>query len=102
MHCRRMAEVVVLSRFESSKPILVPVDFEDASLAALDTALELARKLEGRLILLHVRPLPIAAYPYPGISPYMFPALDTELEAAAKRSLDDLGERYGIADRMLR
>lgn len=46
----------------STKHILVPSDFQSASAAALELAVELAQKLDAKLTLLHVWELPI--YPY--------------------------------------
>jgi nucleotide-binding universal stress UspA family protein len=86
----------------NGKPILVPVDFEEASTAALETAVDLSRKLDGYIVLLHVRPLAVGSYAYPGVAPYLIPTLNDELDAAARRSLDDLAEKYGITQRMLR
>src|SRR5262249_13141973 len=86
----------------SGKAILVPVDFEDASIRALEIAVELARKLDGHIVPLHVRPLAPASYGYPGVAPYLIPALNDELDAAARRSIEQLGARYGIEERILR
>jgi nucleotide-binding universal stress UspA family protein len=46
----------------ATKHILVPSDFQAASAAALELAVELADKLDAKLTLLHVWELPI--YPY--------------------------------------
>jgi nucleotide-binding universal stress UspA family protein len=45
------------------RKILVPTDFSDSSNAALELALELARRFDGSVTLLHVYQLP--AYPVP-------------------------------------
>jgi nucleotide-binding universal stress UspA family protein len=39
------------------KTILCPIDFDENSLAALDKAIEIARHLGGKVILIHVLPL---------------------------------------------
>ncbi|MBS2018864.1 MAG: universal stress protein [Deltaproteobacteria bacterium] len=62
--------------------ILVPTDFGDASARARDIALELARRFDARVTLLHVWTVPNAAYAE-GLS---WPTED--LEAAAQRALD--------------
>jgi nucleotide-binding universal stress UspA family protein len=48
---------------EPIKTILVPVDFDGPSEAALDTALRFARNLEAKVILLHVEPFKLADVP---------------------------------------
>lgn len=62
--------------------ILVPTDFGDASTRAREIALELARRFDARVTLLHVWAVPSAAYAE-GLA---WPTED--LEAAAQRALD--------------
>lgn len=42
------------------KTILCPVDFDENSLGALDKAIEIARRLGSRIILIHILPLILA------------------------------------------
>ncbi len=62
--------------------ILVPTDFGDASQRARDIALELARRFDARVTLLHVWMVPSPVYGE-GLS---WPTAD--LEAASRRALD--------------
>jgi nucleotide-binding universal stress UspA family protein len=72
----------------SKKTILVPIDFEDASLAALALARDLAGRLGTEVVLLHVYSIPIVVYP--GFEPIMAPGLPEEIASAARRALDEL------------
>src|SRR5688572_8250317 len=66
--------------------LLVAVDFEDASLQALNLAVDLARRLTWEIALIHVYQLPV--YTYPGLEPAAVPPLYLEVPAAAKRALE--------------
>jgi universal stress protein A len=61
--------------------ILVPVDFSPLSDAAFEYALGLARKLDARLILLHVFQVPAFAYPDASIPLPAQTLLDAEHQA---------------------
>jgi nucleotide-binding universal stress UspA family protein len=78
---------------EDSKTILVPIDFEDASLEALATARELARQLGLEVVLLHTYSIPVIVYP--GFDPLLAPGLPEELAATAKKALDKLAAEQG-------
>ncbi len=68
-----------------AKNILVPVDFSDCSLRALDYAYELARKLDAKIQLLHcVGPLS------PEVSLALTPSMIDTLQAGAVQALDKL------------
>jgi nucleotide-binding universal stress UspA family protein len=82
--------------------ILVPVDFQETSKRALEVALGLATKLDARVVLLHVHPLAMYSYAYPGIAPPLMPQLGDELMTHARRSLDLLASQSRIEDRILR
>lgn len=84
----------------SSKTILVPIDFQDASLAALAVARDLAKQLELEVVLLHVYTLPI--FVYPGFDPIVAPGLPEEMAAAAKGALDRLAATSGRLRSLLR
>ncbi len=47
----------------SIKKILVPTDFSQPSEAALQTAIELAKKFGASIVLLHAYQVPVYAYP---------------------------------------
>jgi nucleotide-binding universal stress UspA family protein len=73
--------------------ILVPIDFEAASMKALTTAKELSARLGGEVVLVHAYQLPV--YTYPGIEPTLLPGFHGEVTAAAQRALDELCRREG-------
>ena len=75
---------------QSFKKILVPVDFDGASSAALRFAVELADRDGAELTLLHVWELPAYAYPVVEASPA---DVFTPLRAAARVHLDELVAR---------
>jgi nucleotide-binding universal stress UspA family protein len=86
-----------MSTFER---ILVPTDFSPPSDHALEVAINLARKLGARLVLLHVWSMPYTAYSE-GLNWPM-----DEMERAAKKELDDLHAEtvkvYPATDAILR
>lgn len=75
------------------KTILVPIDFQDASLAALATARELAEKLGLEVVLLHVYAIPVVVYP--GFDPIVAPGLPDEIAATAKAAVERLAAENG-------
>jgi nucleotide-binding universal stress UspA family protein len=83
--------------------ILVPTDFGDCANQALEIAIDLAKKLDAKLTLLHVCELPVSAYAMYAQGLY-FPMDD--LEKAAKKALDEaaaqLKKRMPTADAVLR
>jgi len=93
---RVLTEVIM----QGSKTILVPVDFQDASLAALAMARELARPLGLEVVLVHAYAIPVAVYP--GFDPIMAPGLADEIGAAAKTALDKLAAEQGGLRTILR
>jgi len=74
--------------------ILVPIDFEEASMKALAMAKDLASRLGGEVLLVHVYQLPI--YTYPGLEPTLMPGFHGEVTAAAQRAISDLATREGV------
>ena len=78
---------------ESSKIILVPIDFEEASLSALAKARELAGRLGLEVMLLHTYTIPVAIYP--GFEPIMAPDLSDQIVVAARSSLEALATEQG-------
>lgn len=67
--------------------ILLPTDFSDTSRQATAYALELSRRLDAQLHLLHVVPSPVTAMPSPGaplpssVSAEMYQTAETQLKA---------------------
>ena len=67
------------------KHLLVPIDFGEPSHCALEAAIELAHRFDGRLTLVHVYEIP--AYVYSGMT-YATADLFAPIEEAARESLD--------------
>lgn len=80
--------------------ILVPIDFQDASLDALATAKELAGRLGLEVVLLHTYTIPVAVYP--GFDPIVAPGLPEEITAAASGALEKLAAAEGGLRAILR
>jgi len=79
------------------KRILCPIDFSDASRAALETACELARRFDAKLALFHAYPVP--GYTFPDGSFVASTKMLEELADQAKRHLDEwkgLAEATGV------
>jgi nucleotide-binding universal stress UspA family protein len=85
---------------EGAQVILVPVDFEPASMKALNLAKDLAGKMGAEVVLLHVYQLPV--YTYPGLEPTLLPGFHAEVSAAAARALEQLSARTGGLRALLR
>jgi nucleotide-binding universal stress UspA family protein len=85
---------------ENSKIVLVPLDFEDASLNALAKARDLADRLGLEVMLLHTYTIPLAIYP--GFDPIMAPDLTAQIAKAAKSSLETLAAEQGGLRSLLR
>ncbi len=78
---------------ENLKIILVPIDFEEASLNALAKARELAGRLGLEVMLIHTYTIPLAIYP--GFEPIVAPDLSAQIAAAARSSLETLAAEQG-------
>jgi len=75
----------------SFRRILVPIDFSDHSDRALETARELAKAFEAKLLLLHCYQVsPGAVSPYGIVLPESF---DREVREAAARRLEEWREK---------
>jgi nucleotide-binding universal stress UspA family protein len=72
------------------RTILVPYDFSDHSKKALAAAVDLGRRFDSNLHLLHVVTPPIVAYPTMGTAAAPPPNLLMEVREAAERSLNDV------------
>lgn len=83
-----------------SDVILVAVDFEEGSEAALRKAETLARDLGASLALVHVARIPF--YVYPDLDPKLAANLRDEIAVAAKKSLIRLSEQVGAKRWVLR
>jgi nucleotide-binding universal stress UspA family protein len=69
------------------KRICCPIDFSDASRAALEVAADLARRFGARLVLLHAYPIP--GYTFPDGSVVASPKMMQELADQAERHLEE-------------
>ncbi|WP_433934060.1 universal stress protein [Sorangium cellulosum] len=85
---------------EGANVILVPVDFEEASLKAIELAKDLGAKLGREVVLLHVYQLPV--YTYPGLEPALMPGFHAEVSAAASRAIQQLAAQTGGLRAILR
>lgn len=85
---------------EASQTILVPIDFQDASLDALAFARDLGGRLGLEIVLLHAYAIPVVVYP--GFDPIIAPGLPDEIAAAAKSALEKLAAENGGLRTILR
>ncbi|HET7824788.1 MAG TPA: universal stress protein [Anaeromyxobacter sp.] len=69
------------------KRICCPIDFSDASRAAMEVAADLARRNEASLVLLHAYPMP--GYTFPDGSVVASPRMMQELADQAQKHLDE-------------
>jgi nucleotide-binding universal stress UspA family protein len=69
------------------KRICCPIDFSDASRAAMEVAADLARRNAGTLLLLHAYPIP--GYTFPDGSVVASPSMMQELAEGAQRHLEE-------------
>ena len=83
----------------SKKTILVPIDFQEASLEALSLGRELGARLGMEIVLLHVFSIPVVVYP--GFEPVMAPGLPEEIAGAARQALEQLARSAGGLKTML-
>jgi len=80
--------------------ILVAVDFEEASMEALNVAEALAKGLGTEVALVHVYQIP--TYTYPGLDPAPTAPFYPEIVAAAQNALDQLAKSHGVTRSFLR
>jgi nucleotide-binding universal stress UspA family protein len=80
--------------------LVVPVDFEKASLKALEVAKDLAARLGAEVVLIHVYQVPL--FTYPGLEPSLLPTFTVEIASAAKRALEKLATSSGGLRAVLR
>jgi len=69
------------------KRICCPIDFSDASRAAMEIAADLARRFGAELVLLHAYPIP--GYTFPDGSVVASPKMMQELADQAQRHLEE-------------
>jgi nucleotide-binding universal stress UspA family protein len=69
------------------KRICCPIDFSDASRAAMEVAADLARRFDADLVLLHAYPVP--GYTFPDGSVVASPKMLQDLADGAERHLDE-------------
>ncbi|MDI1450714.1 universal stress protein [Polyangium sp. 6x1] len=79
----------------ANEKLLVPIDFEAASVKALALAKDLAARLGYQVVLVHAYQLPV--YTYPGLEPTLLPGFHTEVMAAAQRAVDQLAQQEGVS-----
>jgi nucleotide-binding universal stress UspA family protein len=81
------------------KRILCPIDFSDASRAAMETAADLAKRQGGRLTLFHAYPVP--GYTFPDGSFVASSKMLEELAEAARNHLEEwrrIATSLGLAE----
>ena len=83
-----------------SNLFLVPIDFEPASLKALGIAKDLASRMGGEVVVVHVYQLPV--YTYPGLEPSLMPGFHAEVTSAAERAVGSLAQSEGNLRAVLR
>ncbi len=83
-----------------SRVILVPIDFEEASIEALGQARNLAETLGFEVVLLHVYAVPAPFYS--GIAPMTGPVLSEEIRLAATETLERFAAEHGNLRSILR
>src|SRR5689334_1970795 len=84
----------------TTKTILVPIDFQDASLDALATARDLAPRLGLEVVLLHTYAIPVVVYP--GFDPIVAPGLPEEIATTARTAIENLAAEQGGLRAILR
>ncbi len=78
------------------KRLLVPIDFSDASVAALSTALDLAHSLDAEIRTIHVHQLQV---PYVGDGGFYVPEMDEDEVLEERRNeLDTFIKQQGDSD----
>lgn len=82
------------------KTILVPIDFEEASIDALSQARDLAETLGFEVVLLHVYAVPATFYS--GIAPLVGAGLSEEIRVAAAATLARFASENGALRTVLR
>src|SRR6476646_10149235 len=63
LRAHRQPKIKGESNMWSIKKILVPTDFSKGSETSLDAAVELAKKFDAALVLMHAYQVPVYAYP---------------------------------------
>lgn len=78
------------------RPILVAVDFEEASRRALLTAQEIGRGLGAPIALVHIYRVPL--YTYPSLEPVpMPPPYATDIATEARKALSTFAASFGVS-----
>jgi nucleotide-binding universal stress UspA family protein len=85
---------------EQAGVIVVAVDFEKASLKALEVAKELGRAMGADIVIAHVYQVPM--FTYPGLEPALLPTFNAEISTAAKRAVEELAASQGGLRAVLR
>jgi nucleotide-binding universal stress UspA family protein len=88
-----LAETLLLSStMRTPRTILVPIDFDDASIAALDYAVDMAENTDAKLYVLHTFETPIVGLPDGVIGASA--ELTARIVGAAQKALEDAIARY--------
>lgn len=96
-----MADQADVARADGGRGvILVPVDFEGASMRALEVAKELGSSLGAEVVLAHIYQVPM--FTYPGLEPALLPTFTVEVSNAAKRAVEQLAASTGGLRALLR
>jgi nucleotide-binding universal stress UspA family protein len=77
------------------KRVLVPVDFTETSERALGYALELARRFEAAVTVMHAYPIPV--YGFPDAAYITSAELAAQISSAAQKRLDEIIEAHKTA-----
>jgi nucleotide-binding universal stress UspA family protein len=75
------------------KRICCPIDFSDASRAAMEVAVDLSRRFDAELVLLHAYPIP--GYTFPDGSVVASPRMMQELADQAAKHLEEWRREAG-------
>jgi nucleotide-binding universal stress UspA family protein len=75
--------------------VLVPVDFTETSDRALEYAIELARRFEARVTVMHAYQIPV--YGFPDAAYITSAELAAQISAAAQKRLDEIVESHKTA-----
>ena len=85
---------------EQAGVIVVAVDFEKASLKALEVAKDLGQSMGAEIVMAHVYQVPM--FTYPGLEPAPLPTFNAEISTAAKRAVEELSAAQGGLRSVLR
>ncbi|AUX42327.1 universal stress protein [Sorangium cellulosum] len=85
---------------DASKRILVPVDLGEESSSAVALAADLAQRIGGEVVMMHVYTLP--QYAYAGVNIALVPETVAKIGAIARRALEGYAKDHGGVHSLLR